>query len=463
MKYLFLALLLGFCGSAKAQEIFSYAAFMQTVAQQHPLAQSARLAADRAAAELQKSKGAGFDPQLNAGWDTKQFSQTQYYGLFAAYVQVPTWYGVEVEGGYLLNQGYYLNPENKTPTSGHAYLGVKIPLLQGLITNERRTAVEQARLLQSASTQQIRSSLNELLYLSAQAYWRWAAAYQEVQLWQNSILLAQQRLEATRISFQQGDKPAIDTLESFSNLLDREMRLNQAQLALLQAQLEINNYLWSPQQTPLELPASAQPDPLPLQPAYDSTQLQSAMQSIMTQQPDIQLYQIQLRHLQLERRQKRNKILPKLDFKYNFLAYEHVNFFGTGADAFVENYKMGLKFTMPLFLRQSRADLQLTELKIRETDYKIQQKQLETQNKIRAYYAEINTYAQQLALIQRNVQNYQALLAAEQEKFKIGESSVFLLNSRESKLIEAQQKLIETQSKLAKAQASFIWATTNYP
>jgi len=46
-------------------------------------------------------------------------------------------------------------------------------------------------------------------------------------------------------------------------------------------------------------------------------------------------------------------------------------------------------------------------------------------------------------------QNYSALLEAEKTKFSIGESSVFLLNSRENKLFEAQEKLLETRSKTA--------------
>ena len=153
-----------------------------------------------------------------------------------------------------------------------------------------------------------------------------------------------------------------------------------------------------------------------------------------------QTYAIKLQQLSLEQKLKRNKILPKLDFKYNFLSYNHVDFFATGANAFAENYKFGLKFSMPLLLRESRADLQLTQLKIQETNFQIQQKQIEVSNKIKIYFAEIATYGQQMAIIERNVANYATLLEAEQQKFAIGESSVFLLNSREMKLIEVRRK-----------------------
>ncbi|MGQ3015574.1 MAG: TolC family protein, partial [Flavobacteriales bacterium] len=59
------------------------------------------------------------------------------------------------------------------------------------------------------------------------------------------------------------------------------------------------------------------------------------------------------------------------------------------------------------------------------------------------------------------VNNYQRLLDAENRKFGIGESSLFLLNSRESKLIESQQKLIELTNKNALARIKFLHATGN--
>jgi outer membrane protein TolC len=461
-KPAFLFLLLFCCSyplSAQNAELLTYTDFMQIVAQQHPIAKQIRLLSQRATTELQRTRGASFDPMLNTNWDTKQFSETQYYSLFSAYLQVPTWYGVEVEAGFLMNQGYYLNPENKTPTNGQAYLGIKVPLLQGLITNERRTAVEQARLLQSRNAQEIRSLLNDLFYNCAKEYWQWAAAYQEVQLWQEAADLAAQRLDATRIAFQQGDKPAFDTLESFANLLDRRMRLQEAELNFLQSQISLSNYLWSPQETPLQISPTARPDALPDAKIINEEQLNTTLKQINSSHPDLQLYDFQLQHLALEQRLKRNKILPKLDLKYNFLSYNHVDFFETGAGAFAENYKIGLKFSMPILLRQSRADVQLTQLKIQETNFKLQQKQLEIANKIQNYYAEVNTYNQQLLLVETNLQNYKTLLDGEQQKFQMGESSIFLLNSRELKLIEMQQKRIATLAKLAKAQASFAWAT----
>ena len=46
-----------------------------------------------------------------------------------------------------------------------------------------------------------------------------------------------------------------------------------------------------------------------------------------------------------------------------------------------------------------------------------------------------------------NLQNNLALLNAEQEKFKLGESSVFMVNTRENAYLSAEINLIELISK----------------
>jgi hypothetical protein len=45
------------------------------------------------------------------------------------------------------------------------------------------------------------------------------------------------------------------------------------------------------------------------------------------------------------------------------------------------------------------------------------------------------------------------------EKFRIGESSIFLLNSREQKLMETQLKLAKLQSKYQKLRRKLDWAS----
>jgi hypothetical protein len=56
------------------------------------------------------------------------------------------------------------------------------------------------------------------------------------------------------------------------------------------------------------------------------------------------------------------------------------------------------------------------------------------------------------------VTNHRSLLAAENNKFRNGESSLFLVNSRELKYIDAQIKQFELESKLNSVRAKLLAA-----
>lgn len=438
----------------EAKQVFSYEQFMRQVSLQHPTAQQIQLLSERAKQEIQRAKGQ-LDPSLEANYDRKLFNESNYYDLFKTALVIPTYYGLSVEAGFQYNSGDYVNPEDKTPYDGQAYLGLNVNLLQGLINNERNTIIQQSKLLTDINSNQARALLNTLLYDAAYVYWEWAFAYNEVKIWSQAYTLAQTRLEATRQSFLYGDKPAIDTLETFSNLLDRQIRLQESELDFQQATLALNMFLWG-ENTPLEMDKNMIPSPFDNN-SLDTQRLNQIISDLPQNHPELKLYEFQLKNLDIEQKLKNNKLLPKLDLKYNFLANNATNFFPSSASNVVDNYKLGLKFSYPLLTRSARADVSLNRIKIAETKFKFSQKRWELNNKIRAYLAEINIYIAQISTLKQNVNNYEQLLAAEYEKFRLGESSIFLLNSREIKLIETQQKLLTVQTKYEKAKASFSW------
>ncbi len=96
-------------------------------------------------------------------------------------------------------------------------------------------------------------------------------------------------------------------------------------------------------------------------------------------------------------------------------------------------------------------------VKIMETRLDQVQKQLDLHLKIRKYHNEFSVLKEQIGLQTLNYGNYQRLLEAEQTLFGNGESSLFLINSRENKVLEAQQKLIELKAKFFKTAYAVQW------
>ncbi len=462
MRYVLIGLCCCWLLSAQAQTdsvVLTFEQYLEQVYTNHPLAKRANLQRQEAAAYLLKARG-GFDPKVGTSWDYKEFKERTYYNIFNAYLKVPIWSDIELEGGYNHANGYYLNPERTLPEVGQAYLGVKIPLLQGLWTSERRIILQQAKLLEGASEAEIQTALNDLMYQAGKKYWDWTKSYNELLVIQQSLRAAEQQLDATRASFVQGDKPAIDTLKDFIQIQERQVLLANGLVAFQNYRRDVSAFLWDAMDNPLLLEETVVPVVLRqlTTTPFDEVLLENSLE-LLEDHPDLVLYDYKLQDLTLQRRLNTNKLLPKLSLKYNFLSVESVDFFATEGVAPIENYKLGVEFQMPLFLRKERAELALTDLKIRATEFTLENKQRDLRVKLENYYNEVQIYAAQTQVLEQMVNNYNTLLGAEQIKLNLGESSVFLVNVRQNQLLEAQQKLIKQQVEYLKARMAFFWVT----
>lgn len=437
--------------------LLSYTAFIQNVLEQHPVARQAALQQDFARAQLLAARGQ-FDPILSSGWDDKYFGDKHYYRIFDAGFQIPTWYGLSVLGAYENTSGVYLNPENTTSGNGLWSLGLEANLLQGLVIDERRAALRQARIYRQAAENERNRLLNEVLNAAAQAYVRWQAVFYVQAVIDENILLAREYLEATRQSFLVGDKPAIDTLEAFLILQDRQMLRQENELEWVKARQNLENFLWY-EQVPLELQANTRPEDIS---ASDlNFDLPPSVRFDIENHPDLLEKYYKKTQYEVEQQLKRDKLKPKLKVKYNPLFATSDN--SLRPEYSINNYKWGFGFSMPLLLRSERAALQKTTLTIAELDFSIQEKRNSLQNKVDANRQIQNVLEEQFLLQQQNVRNYQALLEAEREKFALGESSVFLLNKRSEKYLETQIKLIELQAKRQLARIDYLFLTGTFP
>ncbi len=455
--------LLSLAQPADSARLFSQEEFFQWILDYHPVVKQARLL-DSQAEALERLARGGFDPKAYADWDQKSFDKKEYFSIGEGGLKVPTWYGMELKAAYTVTDGIYLNPERNLPEAGQAVLGLKVPLGRGLIIDERRATLQQARLMAEANEAERQSIINTLLLEAASAYWEWARAYNELLIEQQALELTRQRFGAIVESFIQGDKPAIDTLETLIQVQNRQLSLNDGRVNYQNAGLLLSNFLWYEGEVPVEVTDGLRPPVLEeLDPVMPALGPDAIWRNASLSHPEIRSYEVKLSQLDVDRRLAAEQLKPRLDVEYNFLSDGSDFIYDTGEGSglnnlVAQNYKWGLRFDFPLLLRKERGKLQMTKLKIQDAEYGLQQKRLEIANKIGAYYNELENLLRQIRLTEDNVGNYQALLNAEIQKFNLGESSIFLINSREQKLIDAQLKLAALRGKFFKNRIALEWA-----
>ena len=98
--------------------------------------------------------------------------------------------------------------------------------------------------------------------------------------------------------------------------------------------------------------------------------------------PKIKLVEFKTDMLQVERQYKSQNLLPTFRVNYNFLnkGYQFSN--PMNQSLYTNNYKAGVQFGLPLFLRQARGDLKQANIKIAQQAEETKQVKLEIENKI---------------------------------------------------------------------------------
>jgi outer membrane protein TolC len=446
MKQLLIAFLL-FGYAAFGQELASneltYTEFLGYVKKYHPLVKNANLEINKAQANLMMARG-GFDPKIEVDFSKKQFKDKEYYSILNSSFKIPTWYGIEIKAGFDNNEGIYLNPENTVPNKGLTSLGISVPLGQGLFINQRMADVRKAKIQMQLSQSERKLQAIAVLYDASLAYFNWKKNFNEVKLYEEYNKNAQIRFKGTKTLVIQGDKPAIDSIEAGINVKNRRLNLEDSKLKLAKAKLELATFLWLENNIPLELSDELIPETqleFTIQESLKTNDLLNADFSI-TNHPKINALQSKIDILNVEKKLKANMLLPKIDLGYSYLS----------EPSYIDNYqfkdyKIGLDFYFPLFLRKERGSLKLAKYKVQETEFALDLEKVQLSNKINAQKMEIESLLRQKELIKGLVEDNLTMLNSEERLFSFGESSLFLINTRENNLVSAQLSQIALENR----------------
>jgi outer membrane protein TolC len=441
-----------------SQNTLSISNTFELINQYHPIAKQAGLKIDLSKASLLSTRGA-FDPAFYVANDQKTFDGKNYFFYSNPELKIPTWYGIEIKGGLENNYGDRLSGENTFGKS--SYVGISIPLLKDLIIDKRRSDLAQSKILVNLTQAERQLVVNDLYLDGASSFWSWTYAYQKQKLFTEVLDKTKSRLEFIKQSYQAGDRAAIDTVEGvvqYQNILNLQ---TQAIADLIEEQSKLSNFLWDQNELPYELTDKIQPDSSWMIADIDAfavPTLLSVIEEANQIHPKLKMLDFKSDILQIDKLYKTQNLLPTLRVNYNFLnkGYEFSNPLNSGL--YQNNYKAGLQFGLPLFLRQARGDLKQAKIKIDQQNLEIGQTRLEIENKIKTYYAALSAFRNQYKINLKSVENTKRLLDVELERFEIGESSLFLVNNREIKYIEVVLKGYELKTKFFKTLIALNWA-----
>jgi outer membrane protein TolC len=443
---------------------YSYAAFIAQVLANHPVARQADLVAEDVRSQLRTAWGA-FDPTIAASWDQKRFVGTGYYSYADVSLKIPTPIGSDIKIGYERAAGTYINPDRRTPDVGLLSAGISIPLGQRLLTDERRTALTQARALRDAGEADREAIVNNLVLNAARAYGSWYEAWRRREIAREGVGLAAFRLEAVQASVERGVSPAVDTLEASIEVQRREVTLREAEASFFAAELVLTAYLWDGSGRPISLAEGVRPSLEGLEsgalPTVDSAAVANWLSQARASNPQLRKLDADVRSAEAQRLLAGQQFIPFAEAGVYALSER-----GTTPPVFdrsenESNYKGALDIKSPLLFLKERGKFGSASAKLDIRRLERERVARDVGNAVRIAANELTVLAGLLELQQRNVERTRLLRDAEQARFDNGESTLLVVNLRERAVLDESVRQAQYEARIAAARATLAVAIGN--
>ena len=425
--------------------------YLGYVKQFHPTVKQANLQVSQSQAAIMQARG-GFDPKIEIDYLTKQFKSKEYYTILNSAFKIPTWYGIEVKAAFDSSQGSFLNPEDNLPPNGLSSLGISIPLGQGLFINQRMASLRQAKIFNTQTIAERDLEVVNILSEAAKSYINWYRNYTEYKLYETFFNNATVRFKGIRGLISAGDKPAIDSVEAGIIVKNRKLNLEQSRIKVIKSGLELSNFLWLENNIPFELQPNIIPEENLENSIAETLKVNGFNEINLENHPKIISLQNKVKILEIEKRLKGDLLKPRIDFNYNYIAQNPVALQNFNND----NYKYGLSFTYPLFLRKERGSFRIAKFKLENAILDFDFENVSLRNKINAQIQEVNSLREQIKIATELVIDFETMLNSEERLFFFGESSIFLINARENSLLGSSLQKIDIYIRYFNSQADLF-------
>jgi len=450
--------------------------------------------------------GGSFDPSafFSFGWDRnttplgttvvtgvpfETLQGTSYFGGLQQAFQTGTSYQIILGGERGSNTS--LTPVYNPSVNTFMAAGFTQPLLNGFGRRANaayiRIAKNDLKKADSVFRQQVITTLGTVL----NDYWDYVADQENVRAKEQALAYSQKQLEDNRKQVEIGTLAPIEVVRAESQVASDQQALIVAQTTLQQQAELIKTALTRHVDTDLAGAQIVADDKLPEPRPDDIPSIDEALKKAFANRPEIEQTEINIRNQELTIAHARNGLLPSFNIFGTYIAsglYGDQVLCPAGATVYLPgciypngtaaapvgvanggvsqaltqtlqgrypNYSFGANLSIPIRNRQAQADMARALLERRQYDTQLQQSKNSIASAVRSAMISVIQAKAQINAAVKSTALYRQTLDAEQKKFKLGESTVFLVIQAERDLENAEGAEIAARSTYAKAVTAY--------
>jgi outer membrane protein len=342
-----------------------------------------------------------------------------------------------------------------TFTNSRLGISVTQALLQGLDFQANMARVNQARLDTLISEYEFRGFTEILLEEVESTFWDYALAQKQIEIYTDSLALAEQQLDEVQERINIGDLPEMELAAAQAEVALRKENLINARsnlaserlnlLRLLNPSPEIN---WN-RDIVLQYQTTL--------PEIKLEDVEQHVQVALKMRPDLNQAKLQIQQGNLEVVRTKNGLLPRLDAFITFGKTGYADSFNRATNnIFGDSYDVtfGLSFLYPPSNRAARSRYTRAVLTKQQFSAALENLMQLIQVDVRTAYIEVTRTREQIVATAATRNFQEETLRAETEKFKVGKSTSLLVAQAQRDLVESQIAEIESFTNYLKALVS---------
>ena len=371
--------------------------------------------------------------------------------------------GAEVYGSYRLSDGRFPIYENiyNTNQLGEFKVGGLLSLLRDSQIDQRRFAVEDARLAASQASLDVLLVQLKVQHEALLAYWSWVAAGEEIGIYEALLEIAEARAVGIEREVRLGASPRVALIENEQNLIRRRTLLTEAQRRFAMASNSLGFYLRGADGGMI-VPTRAQlPDAALLGALPEAESLLAGERSeVLESRPELQDFRIAIERAQNKVALRQNDLQPQLDLKVE--VSRDFGGIGDGGSTFDStDTVVGLTFTVPLQRSAARGRLARAEAELRAMELNRRRIADQVTVELDNIITNLSAALRLTELANAEVEQARAMVQAERRRFQLGAGDFFLVNLREESAANAQIRQIRAALSGRLAAASYNAAVMN--
>ena len=349
---------------------------------------------------------------------------------------LPTGTTAEIEATTDLDKSSLYTDKAATSSLG---LSVTQALLQGRGVAVNLASLRQARLDTRISQYELRGFAEALVAEVEQTYWDYGLAERQIEIFAQSVKLAEQQLNDTQERIRIGRLAETELAAARAEVALRREALINAHSALAQTHLRLLRLLNPPGPGLWQRQISLLAQPTAPGAALDD--VEQHVQVALRMRPDLNEAKLRVRSGALEVVKTRNGLLPRLDLFVTLGKTGYARSFGTSTgDLDGKSYDLaaGLSLEYPLGNRDPRARHGRAVLSHRQAAQAVDNLAQLVQVDVRSAHIEVGRAREQVAATAATRKLKEEALRAETGKFTVGKSTSFLVAQAQRDLVVSQ-------------------------